>query len=146
MCRQARYCMPENSCHVIFWLCMYICLQKVIYCQAPQQEPKFKWMEKPIQTKANFKAKTRKIWSHTQEAKGRFEAETRDMARVSPSRTDMGMGVGWERVVNDTVVWPIPTHSPILMYFYFISGVKQSFGKIYLWTFLWTLTEWSHIQ
>ena len=68
-------------------------------------------MEKPMQTKANFKAKTRKIWSHTQEAKDRFEAETRDMARVSPSRTDMGMGVGWERVVSDSLgyrnlVWP----------------------------------------
>ena len=32
-----------------------------------------------------------------------------------------------------TVVWPIPTHSPVLKYFDFISGVKQSFGKIYVW-------------
>ena len=30
---------------------------------------------------------------------------------------------------TDTVVWPIPTHSPILKYFEFITGVKQSFGK-----------------
>ena len=50
--------MPENSCHVIFRLCMYICLQKLIYGKASQQEPKFKWMVKPMQTKANFKAKT----------------------------------------------------------------------------------------
>ena len=25
------------------------------------------------------------------------------MARVSTSRTDMGMGVGWERVVSDSL-------------------------------------------
>ena len=25
------------------------------------------------------------------------------MARVSPSRTDMGMGVGWERMVSDSL-------------------------------------------
>ena len=42
-------------------------------------------------------------YSYTQEAKDRFEAEIRDMARVSPSRTDMGMGVGLERVVSDSL-------------------------------------------
>ena len=45
-----------------------------------------------------------------------------------------------------TVVWPIPTHSLVLKYFDFISGVEQRFGEIYVWAFFLTLSGWSHIQ
>ena len=42
---------------------------------------------------------------------------------------------------NNTVVRPIPTLSPVLEYFDFISGVEQSFGELNLWPFLPTFTE-----
>ena len=47
---------------------------------------------------------------------------------------------------NNSVVRPIPTHSSVPKYFEYISRVKQSFGKIYLWTFLSRLTGLSYLQ
>ena len=50
--------------------------------------------------------------------------------------------------VKSTVVRPIetiPMHSPVPNFLEFISGFKQSFGEIYLWTFLSRLTGLRHI-